>query len=115
VLTAGIFQAAGTSDFAGIGEVGLLPGILEIVQLAGTFGVAEIFEVQQFALQAGIFEIGVEAGISVELAVAAKVVAVAVAVEEEAVVVAAHGVSAVVADLHRIEQPVGSVEHGREK
>ena len=84
-------------------------------------------------MQAGIFEIGVEAGISVEVAVAAKVAADVAAVEEEAVVAAAHGASAVVADLHRIEQPViytktlfqyssmcdkepvGSVEHGREK
>jgi len=99
---------------------------LELAETSGVGqrAVAGIFEVGQFALSAGtfeivledeIFEVGLEAGSSVELAVAAKAAAVAVAVEVRAVAAVAHEVSAVEADLHRIAQPVGSVVHGQEK
>jgi len=81
------------------------------VELAGISGagpaVAGTFEVGQFALLAAIFEVGLEAGISVELAAAA--------VEVEAVAVVAHEVFAVEAGLHHIAQPAGSVVHGQEK
>jgi len=100
-------------------------GISGFVQLAGTSGVeqqavAGIFEVGQFALLAGTSEVGIEAGFSVELAVAlavavAAVAAVAAAAEVKDVAAVAHEVSVAEADLHHIAQPVGSVVHGREK
>jgi len=89
------------------------------VELAGISGagpaVAGTFEVGQFALLAAIFEVGLEAGTSVELAVAVKAAAAVAAVEVEAVAVVAHEVFAVEAGLHHIAQPAGSVVHGQEK
>lgn len=90
------------------------------MELAGISGagpaVAVTFEVGQFALLAAIFEVGLEAGTSAELAVAVKAAAAAVAaVEVEAVAVVAHEVFAVEAGLHHIAQPAGSVVHGQEK
>ena len=81
-----------------------LAGTSGVGQLAGTSGVgsavAGIVDVGQFALSAGTFEVGLEVGSSVELAVAAKAAAVAVAaaVEVRAVAAVAHEVSAVEAD-----------------
>jgi len=119
----GVESAAGTAflelvgtfeigALLGTSEAGLTAGTLEVVKLVGTSGVgplsrAGILEVQQFALEARICEVGLEAGISVELAVAAKVAAgaaaVVAAVEVEAVAAVAHGFSAVEADLHHID------------
>jgi len=99
-------------ELAGTFGVELTAGTFEVVELAGISGVgpavAGTFEVGQFALLAAIFEVGLEAGISVELAAAA-------AVEVEAVAVVAHEVFAVEAGLHHIAQPAGSVVHGQEK
>jgi len=71
-------------------------------------------------LQAGIFEVVLEAATSAQPAVAvaaepAKAAAAAAAVEVKAVAVVAHEVSAVEADLHHIAEPAGSEVHGREK
>jgi len=94
-------------ELAGTFGVELTAGTFEVVELAGISGVGPAV--------AGTFEVGLEAGTSVELAVAVKAAAAVAAVEVEAVAVVAHEVFAVEAGLHHIAQPAGSAVHGQEK